>query len=93
VKRSGRDELMWTAIHMYMEAMLGISLYSYLYFNLSKHYAFLISYIFSSAKLGNKRMEQILPGSCREGREVHSNNVYTVSKCQNGKILKKENLV
>jgi hypothetical protein len=38
-------------------------------------------------------MEQILPGSCREGREVHSNNVYTVSKCQNGKILKKENLV
>jgi hypothetical protein len=25
VKRSGRDEPMWVAIHMCMEAMLGIS--------------------------------------------------------------------
>jgi hypothetical protein len=31
VKRSGTDEPMWVAIHMYMEAMLGISLYSYLF--------------------------------------------------------------
>jgi hypothetical protein len=30
VKRSGRDEPMWVAIHKCMEAMLGISLYSYL---------------------------------------------------------------
>jgi hypothetical protein len=28
VKRSGRDEPMWIVIHMCMEAMLGISLYS-----------------------------------------------------------------
>jgi hypothetical protein len=27
-KRSGRDEPMWVAIHMHMEVMLGISLYS-----------------------------------------------------------------
>jgi hypothetical protein len=36
VKRSGRDELMWVAIHKCMEAMLGISLYSYLYLKLAK---------------------------------------------------------
>jgi hypothetical protein len=27
VKRSGRDEPMWVTIHMYMEAILGISLF------------------------------------------------------------------
>jgi hypothetical protein len=36
VKRSGRDEPMWVVIHMCMEAMLGISLYSYLYLKLAK---------------------------------------------------------
>jgi hypothetical protein len=30
VKKSGRDEPMWVAIHKSMEATLGISLYSYL---------------------------------------------------------------
>jgi hypothetical protein len=33
---SGRDEPVWVAIHMHMEAMLGISLYSYLYLKLAK---------------------------------------------------------
>jgi hypothetical protein len=48
-----------------MEAMLGISLYSYLYLKLAKMilYVFLIiSYIFSSTK-SEKSVEQILPGS------------------------------
>jgi hypothetical protein len=36
VKRSGGDEPMWVAIHMCMEAMLGISLYSYLCLKLAK---------------------------------------------------------
>jgi hypothetical protein len=36
VKRSGRDEPMWDVIHKCMEAMLGISLYSYLYLKLAK---------------------------------------------------------
>jgi hypothetical protein len=36
VKRSGRDEPMWVAIHKCMEAMLGISLSSYLYLKLAK---------------------------------------------------------
>jgi hypothetical protein len=33
---SGRDEPMWVAIQKWMEAMLGISLYSYLYLKLAK---------------------------------------------------------
>jgi hypothetical protein len=36
MRRSGRDEPMWVAIHKCMEAMLGISLCSYLYTKLSK---------------------------------------------------------
>jgi hypothetical protein len=58
VKRSGRNEPMWVAIHMCMEAMLGISLYSYLYLKLAKYYVFLIiSYVFSSTNSENKRAE------------------------------------
>jgi hypothetical protein len=63
-KRSGRSEPMWVATHKCMEAKLGISLYSYLYLKLAKCYVFLIvSYVFSSTKLENKRVEQVLPGS------------------------------
>jgi hypothetical protein len=36
MKRSGRDEPMWVVTHKCMEAMLGISLYSYLYLKLPK---------------------------------------------------------
>jgi hypothetical protein len=36
VKRYGRDEPMWVSIYKCMEAMLGISLYSYLYLKLAK---------------------------------------------------------
>jgi hypothetical protein len=36
VKRSGRNEPIWVVIHMGMEAMLGISLYSYPYLKLAK---------------------------------------------------------
>jgi hypothetical protein len=36
VKRSGRDEPIWIVVHMCMEVMLGISLYSYLYLKLAK---------------------------------------------------------
>jgi hypothetical protein len=46
-----------------MKAMLGISLYSYLYPKLAKTYVFLIiNYVFSSTKL-QKRVEQVLPGN------------------------------
>jgi hypothetical protein len=36
VKRSGRGEPMWVATYKCMEAMLGISLYSYLCLELAK---------------------------------------------------------
>jgi hypothetical protein len=36
VKRSARDDPMWVAIHKCIEAMLGISLYSYPYLILAK---------------------------------------------------------
>jgi hypothetical protein len=36
LKRSGGDEPMWVVIHMCMEAMLGISLHSYLSLKLAK---------------------------------------------------------
>jgi hypothetical protein len=41
-KRSGRDEPMCVAIHMCMEAILGISLYSYLYLKLAKTLCFFL---------------------------------------------------
>jgi hypothetical protein len=59
VKRSGRDESIWVVTHPNcVEAMLGISLYSYPYLNWQKHYVFLIiAYFYSSTKL-EKRAER-----------------------------------
>jgi hypothetical protein len=69
-----------------MEAMLGISLYSYIYLKLAKMLCFfIISCVFSSTKL-EKRVEQVLPGSRGVGvmgkgvgvrRRNDSGNVYT----------------
>jgi hypothetical protein len=36
MKRCGRDESMWVAIHKCIEAMLGISMYSSLYLKVAK---------------------------------------------------------
>jgi hypothetical protein len=48
---------------MFMEAMLGISLYTYRYLKLANTLVFLIiACVFSSTKL-EKRAEQVLPGS------------------------------
>jgi hypothetical protein len=41
-KRSGKGEPMWVAIPKCLEAMLGISLYSYLYLKLAKTLAFIL---------------------------------------------------
>jgi hypothetical protein len=61
---------MWVATHMCKEATLGISLYIYLYLKLAKRYVFLIiSYVFSSTKLVNKRVEQVLTGSGGGGKQ------------------------
>jgi hypothetical protein len=78
VKRSGRDEPMWVSIHKCMEAMLGISLYRYLYLKLAKMLCF--SYIFSSIKLEKKKAQQVLPRNGQGGEQGEvgdPNNVYT----------------
>jgi hypothetical protein len=46
---------MWIAIHMCMEATLGISLYSYLYLKLAKTLSFLLSLSFSLQQNGKTR--------------------------------------
>jgi hypothetical protein len=47
VKRSGRDEPVWGAIHMCMEAMLGISVYLSSYQTSKNAVSFLLSLMFS----------------------------------------------
>jgi hypothetical protein len=69
VKRSGRDESILAVIHLCMEAMLGICLYSCSYLKLAKMPVFhIIAYVFSSTKL-EKRAEQVLSGSEGGGRK------------------------
>jgi hypothetical protein len=70
-----------------MEAMLGISLYSYLYLKLAKTLVFLISYVFSSRKLENKRVERTA-WEWGKGGEVAQTMYAHVSKCKNDKIKK-----
>jgi hypothetical protein len=55
MKRSGRDKPVWAVILMCMEAMLGISLYSYLYLKLAKTLCFsyyLLCFLFN--KIGEE---------------------------------------
>jgi hypothetical protein len=54
---------MWAAIHICMEATLGISLYSYLYLKLAKTLSFILSLTFLFNKMG-----ELLPGSGRRGK-------------------------
>jgi hypothetical protein len=87
VRRSGRGEPMWVAIHKCMETMLGISLYSYLHLKLAKMLC--LSYyllFFSSTKSENKGAEQVLPRSGRGGGGP--NHVYTMFTHINVKMIK-----
>jgi hypothetical protein len=65
---------MWVAIHMCMEAMIGISLYSYLYLKLAKM-LFLSYYLFNKIREGGRT------GSAQKRRKEEGmcgpNNVYT----------------
>jgi hypothetical protein len=60
VKTSGKDEPIWVVIHMCIEAMLGISLYSYLYLKLAKMLC--LSY-YCLCLLFNKTGEEYRTGS------------------------------
>jgi hypothetical protein len=57
VKRSGGDEPMWVVIYKYMEATLGISLYSSLYLKLAKTMclSYLLHFLFN--KIGEREGE------------------------------------
>jgi hypothetical protein len=59
---------MWVVIHKCMEAMLGISLYSYLSLKPAKMLClsyYLLCFLFKKLE---KRAEQVLPGSKGDGR-------------------------
>jgi hypothetical protein len=81
VKRSGRDEPVWVAIHKRMEAMLRISLYSYLYLKLAKMQClscYLLCFLF------NKIREH--EGEAGGLRVKLAHTMYTyVSKCKSDK--------
>jgi hypothetical protein len=83
---------MWVEIHTCMEAMLGISLYSYLYLKLGKMIGlyYLLRFLFNSE---NKRAEQVLLRSGEESRgEVAQTMCTHVSKCKKDKIKKEDTL-
>jgi hypothetical protein len=85
---------MWTAIHKYMEATPGISLYSYLYLKLAKTLCF--SYCHSCFLFNNTGVQEGRTSSAwkqerwvrgeelEEGKEAQTMNTH-VSKCKNDK--------
>jgi hypothetical protein len=78
VKRYGRDEALWVAIHKCMEATLGISLYSYLYFKPAKRLCFsyyLLCFLFNKIREQEGR-NRFCPEAGGLGRGG-PNNVYT----------------
>jgi hypothetical protein len=82
-KKSGRDEPTWALIHMYMEAVLGICQYSYLYLKLAKRYVFLIiSYVFSSTKLDTWGHNRFCSETGWGGSEVAQAMYTHVGKCK-----------
>jgi hypothetical protein len=60
VKRTGRDEPIWVVIYICMKTTQRISLYSYGYLKLTKC-GVLLSFVFSSIKSENRRVEHVLP--------------------------------
>jgi hypothetical protein len=81
VKRSGRDEPMWVAIHMCMEATLEISLYSYLYLKLAKMLSFLC-FLFNIIGEQEGRRGSVW----KQGWGEVTQTMYThVRKCKNDK--------
>jgi hypothetical protein len=81
---------MWVAIHKCMEAMLEISLYSYLYLNLAKTLClsyYLLCFVFN--KIGEQEGGTGTGFALEEGVVDSPNNVNAcvhVNKCKNDKI-------
>jgi hypothetical protein len=90
VKRSGRDEPMWVAVHKYIEVKLGIFLKNYLYLKLEKTLG--LSYCLLSFLLNKiSKQEGGMGSAWKQGEEVGQGGrgrpkMYThVSKCKNDK--------
>jgi hypothetical protein len=87
VKISGRDEPMWVAIHMCIEATLGISLYSSLSQTSKKALSFLLSLMFSLQQNQITRGDHGTGSPWKQGRGRRWLKQCThVSKCKNNKI-------
>jgi hypothetical protein len=91
-KRSGRDEPMWVAIYKCMKAMLGISLYIYLYLKLAKTLClsgYLLWFLFNKIReqddgIGSAQKQW---GGWAESMGEMAQTMYTqVCKCKNDKI-------
>jgi hypothetical protein len=89
-----RDEPKWVAMHKCMEATLGISLYSYLYFKIAKMLCLsscLLCFLF--IKIGEQEGGT---GSARKqgmgagGDEVAQTMYAHVSKCKNDKMKERK---
>jgi hypothetical protein len=90
VKRSGGDEVMWVKIHKWVEAMLGISLYSYLYPKLAKMLClsyYLLCFLFKKIKEQKDRTGSAWKWGMGD-RVVAQTMCTHVSKCKNDKINK-----
>jgi hypothetical protein len=81
VKRSCRHEPMWVVTHMCMEAMLGISLYNYLYLKLAKTLClsyYLLPFVFNKIEEECRACSAWKWGCGGAGRGRDGpNNVYT----------------
>jgi hypothetical protein len=74
MKRSGRDEPMWVVTHMFREATPGISLYSYLFLELTK--TLCLSYYVLCLVFNKIREQECRTGSAQKWwRECGPNNV------------------
>jgi hypothetical protein len=100
VKRSGRDEPKQVSIHKCMEAMLGISLYSYLYLKVAK--TLCLSHCFLCFLFNKIREEEGGTGSAWKGRrweeggggrreEVAKTIYICINKCKNDKTKERKN--
>jgi hypothetical protein len=76
-EESGRDEPMWVVIHMCMETMLGISLYSCPYLKLAKMpcFSFLCFFLLQNWRTRGQNWFCLEAGG--QGGEGGSNSVYT----------------
>jgi hypothetical protein len=90
VKRSGRDEPMWVAIHKCMEATLRISLHSCcLYLKLAKTLC-LSHYLLCFQQNQRRRAQNRFCPEAGEGGGEVAQTIYThMSKCKNDKIKKR----